>query len=128
MVNGTPYGVRVLAVNAVGDGTPCVAVSGKPVAQVVKKVVEADQNENVVASIDENEVSEQYKLSVIDSKLVIGNLKPETVVRVCDVLGRMVVNKTANSNSMEVKLNAHGVYILQLQVGTEISTRKFISK
>jgi len=47
-------------------------------------------------------------------------------VCVFDALGRMITNKTANSNSLEIKLNARGIYTVQLQNGSTYSTRKVI--
>jgi hypothetical protein len=53
-------------------------------------------------------------------------LAGNTSVRISDALGRMVVSKDATSNMMEIKLNARGIYTVQLQNGTSISTRKVI--
>ncbi|MEI7502950.1 MAG: T9SS type A sorting domain-containing protein, partial [Paludibacter sp.] len=66
------------------------------------------------------------KLSIVNCQLSIDNLSPNSTVRVYDALGRMVISKTANSNVMEIKLNARGIYTVQLQNGTTISTRKVI--
>ncbi|MEI7504098.1 MAG: YDG domain-containing protein, partial [Paludibacter sp.] len=66
------------------------------------------------------------KLSIINCQLSIENLSPNATVRVYDALGRMVVSKNATSNVMEIKLGAHGIYTVQLQSGTNISTRKVI--
>ncbi|MEI8204257.1 MAG: T9SS type A sorting domain-containing protein, partial [Bacteroidota bacterium] len=66
------------------------------------------------------------KLSIINYQLLIESLSPNSTVRVYDALGRMVVSKNATSNVMEIKLNARGIYTVQLQNGTNISTRKVI--
>ena len=65
-------------------------------------------------------------MSIVNGGLVLMNLSPSTTVRVYDAIGRMVANKTANSDMMEIKLNARGIYTVQLQNGTNISTRKVI--
>ncbi|MEI8087271.1 MAG: T9SS type A sorting domain-containing protein, partial [Paludibacter sp.] len=66
------------------------------------------------------------KLSIVNCQLSIENLSPNSSVRVYDALGRMLVSKTANSNMMEIKLGARGIYTVLLQNGTTISTRKII--
>ena len=66
------------------------------------------------------------KLSIINYQLSINNLAGNETVRVYDALGRMVISKNAISNVMEIKLNARGIYTVQLQSGTSISTRKVI--
>jgi len=63
---------------------------------------------------------------VIGGGLVLTNLSPSTTVRVYDTIGRMVTSKTSTNNTMEIKLNARGIYTVQLQNGTSISTRKVI--
>lgn len=66
------------------------------------------------------------KLSIINYQLSIENLSPNSTVRVYDALGRMVISKIATSNVMEIKLGARGIYTVQLQSGTTITTRKVI--
>ena len=65
-------------------------------------------------------------ISMLNGGLILANIAPSTIVRVYDAIGRLVVNKTANSTSMEIKLSAKGVYTVQLQNGTQTSTRKVI--
>ncbi|MEI7503267.1 MAG: T9SS type A sorting domain-containing protein, partial [Paludibacter sp.] len=72
-----------------------------------------------------NELDE-LGISMINDGLVLANLSPSTTVRVYDALGRLVVSKTANSNVMEIKLNAKGIYTIQLQSGTKSWTRKVV--
>jgi len=62
----------------------------------------------------------------IGAKLIINNLANNTTVRVYDALGRMMINKNAIGNTLEIKLNARGVYTVHFQSGTIISTRKVI--
>ena len=73
----------------------------------------------------DNEKSE-FNISMLNSKLLIKNILPSTMVRVFDALGRIVINKTANSNLIEIKLTARGIYTVQLQNGTTFSIRKVI--
>ena len=68
----------------------------------------------------------ETQLLISNSKLMINNLNANAIVRVYDALGRMLVSKAANSNVMEIKLNVRGIYTVQLQLGTTISTRKVI--
>ncbi|MEI7504764.1 MAG: T9SS type A sorting domain-containing protein [Paludibacter sp.] len=68
----------------------------------------------------------ETQLYIDNSKLIINNLDGKATVRVFDALGRMVVSKNATSNVMEIKLNARGIYTVQLQSGSNISTRKII--
>jgi hypothetical protein len=72
-----------------------------------------------------NEMGE-IGISMVNGKLLMANILPSTSVRIYDALGRMVANKTANNNMMEIKLNARGIYTVQLQSGTSILTRKVI--
>jgi hypothetical protein len=72
-----------------------------------------------------NEMGE-VGISMVNGKLLMANILPSTSVRIYDALGRMVANKTANNNMMEIKLTARGIYTVQLQNGTTISTRKVI--
>ncbi|MEI7502083.1 MAG: MBG domain-containing protein [Paludibacter sp.] len=65
-------------------------------------------------------------ISIVNGGLVLANVANNASVRVFDALGRMVVSKTATSNMMEIKLNARGIYTVQLQSGSSISTRKVI--
>ena len=76
-----------------------------------------------------NEIGESQLIITpiaIGAKLIINNLSDIATVRVYDALGRMVANKTANGNSLEIKLNVSGIYSVQLQSGTKVSTRKII--
>ncbi|MEI7504265.1 MAG: T9SS type A sorting domain-containing protein, partial [Paludibacter sp.] len=66
------------------------------------------------------------QLIIDNSQLIINNLSANTSVRVYDALGRMVIRKIANSNVMEINLNARGIYTVQLQNGKTISTSKVI--
>jgi hypothetical protein len=78
---------------------------------------------------DNNLIGSEFgetQMIINNSKLIINNLAGNTSVRIFDALGRMVVRKTDNSNSMEIKLNSRGIYTVQLQSGTTISTRKVI--
>ena len=61
-----------------------------------------------------------------NSQFTISNLVGNEMVRVFDALGRMVISKNANGNSLEVKLGARGIYTVQLQKGTSITTKKVI--
>ena len=63
---------------------------------------------------------------IVNGGLVLTNISPSTMVRVYDALGRMIFSKNATSNSMEVKLGEKGIYTVQLQSGTTITTRKVI--
>jgi hypothetical protein len=67
-----------------------------------------------------------YTISLQNGGLVFANILPSNIVRVYDALGRMVANKTANGNSLEIKLNARGIYTVQFQSGTSVSARKVI--
>ena len=62
----------------------------------------------------------------IGIKLTVSNLADNSTVRVFDALGRMVISKNATSNTLEIKLNTKGIYTVQLQNGTTITTRKVI--
>ncbi|MEI8086277.1 MAG: T9SS type A sorting domain-containing protein [Paludibacter sp.] len=76
-----------------------------------------------------NEIGEtQFMITPIafGAKLIINNLASNATVRVYDALGRMVVSKNTSSNVLEIKLNAKGIYTVQLQSGSTISTRKVI--
>ncbi|MEI8086389.1 MAG: T9SS type A sorting domain-containing protein [Paludibacter sp.] len=64
--------------------------------------------------------------SIVNGKLTITNLTANTSVRVFDAIGRMVANKTANRNTLELKLNASGMYTIQLQNGANSWTKKVI--
>ncbi|MEI7504891.1 MAG: T9SS type A sorting domain-containing protein, partial [Paludibacter sp.] len=61
-----------------------------------------------------------------NSKLIINNLSASTTVRVYDALGRLIISKTATNSTLEIKLNARGIYTVQLQSGSIISTQKVI--
>jgi hypothetical protein len=63
---------------------------------------------------------------MVNGNLTILNISPLSTVRVFDALGRMVISKTATSNVMDIKLNTRGIYTVQIQNGTSISTRKVI--
>ena len=65
-------------------------------------------------------------ISIVNGKLLMINVLPSTMVRVYDALGRMLISKNATSNTMEIKLNARGIYTIQLQSGLTITTRKVI--
>jgi hypothetical protein len=73
-----------------------------------------------------NEVSGEVKISMVNGGLVFANISPSTIIRVYDAIGRMVANKTANGNSLEIKLNGCGMYSIQIQTGNTFSTRKVI--
>jgi hypothetical protein len=72
-----------------------------------------------------NELGEA-QLIISNSKLIINNLSASTTVRVFDALGRMMICKNANNSSMEIKLSVQGIYTVQLQKGTTLTTRKVI--
>ncbi|MEI8087058.1 MAG: T9SS type A sorting domain-containing protein, partial [Paludibacter sp.] len=78
--------------------------------------------DNNLIGIENSEVG----ISIVNGGLVLANVANNASVRVFDALGRMVVSKTATSNMMEIKLNARGIYTVQLQSGSSISTRKVI--
>jgi hypothetical protein len=60
-------------------------------------------NEIIDMNVDAN-------FAIANGKLMLQNIAPSTVVRIYDALGRLVVNKTANSSTMEIKLSAKGIY------------------
>jgi hypothetical protein len=78
---------------------------------------------------DNNKISSELGeigISIVNGALVLANVTSTTTVRVFDALGRMVIGKNSTSNMMEIKLNARGIYTVQLQSGTSILTRKVI--
>jgi len=82
--------------------------------------------QRITTEIDKFDSNDALQLSIVNCQLSIKNLSDNATVRVYDALGRMVVSKNANSNLMQIKLNARGIYTVQLQSGTTISTRKVI--
>ncbi|MEI8085040.1 MAG: LamG-like jellyroll fold domain-containing protein [Paludibacter sp.] len=82
--------------------------------------------ENVVAT-EKNGPQILITPIAIGAKLIINNLDGIANVRVYDAIGRMVVNKTATGNTMEIKLNAVGVYTVQIQCGEKSWTKKIIA-
>ncbi|MEI8085791.1 MAG: choice-of-anchor Q domain-containing protein [Paludibacter sp.] len=74
----------------------------------------------------ESNFQDEIGISVVNDKLLLLNLSPSTTIRICDAIGRMVVNKTINNTAFEIKLNAKGIYTVQLQNETKTSTRKVI--
>jgi len=66
------------------------------------------------------------KLSIANSQLLLTDLTVNSTIRVFDALGRMVASKIATSNALEISLKAKGIYTVQLQKGTSISTQKVI--
>ncbi|MEI8086876.1 MAG: MBG domain-containing protein, partial [Paludibacter sp.] len=80
-------------------------------------------------NLTSNELGEtQFMITpiAIGAKLMINNLNTNAIVRVYDALGRMLVSKNVTSNVMEIKLNARGIYTVQMQNGATISSRKVI--
>ncbi|MEI8087043.1 MAG: YDG domain-containing protein, partial [Paludibacter sp.] len=65
-------------------------------------------------------------ISIASGGLILTNLSSSTAVRVYDAIGRTIVSKTTTNNTLEIKLNTRGIYTVQLQNGTSISTRKVI--
>jgi len=76
-------------------------------------------NEIIDINVDAN-------ISIVNGKLMLQNIAPSTVVRIYDALGRLVVNKTANSSTMEIKLVVKGIYSIQMQNGTNTLAKKVI--
>jgi len=65
-------------------------------------------------------------ISIVNGKLLLANVANNTTVRLYDALGRMVSNKTVNGNYVGINLNTRGIYTVQFQNGSTISTRKVI--
>jgi hypothetical protein len=68
--------------------------------------------------------ADEPKMTINNSQLIINNLGVGATVRVFDAIGRMVVNKSAVSNSLEVKLSAIGIYTVQI----EASGKNWVNK
>jgi hypothetical protein len=66
-------------------------------------------------------------VSMINGKLSIANIMPTSTIRVFDALGRIVVNKIANSNLLEIDMLPKGMYSVQLQLGNRYITKKVIN-
>jgi hypothetical protein len=82
-------------------------------------------------STDNNSIetaSSEPQLMSNNSKLIINNLSNNTNVRVFDAIGRMIISKKANSNTMEIKVASAGLYTIQLQLGEQNWTKKVIVK
>ena len=65
---------------------------------------------------------------IINGKLVMSELPTNTVIRVFDAIGRIFVNKNTTESTIQLPLTIEGIYIIQLQSGSEIWTKKMIFK
>ena len=69
---------------------------------------------------------DEPSISAKDGKLLLGNLNGATNVRVYDAIGRMIVDKVANTNLFEIPINVGGVYTIQLDAGTRNWVKKYV--
>ena len=60
-------------------------------------------------------------------KLIINNLSGNTVVRVYDAIGRMLVSKSTGDASIEISVVARGIYTIQLQSGIKSWIKKVVA-
>ncbi len=68
------------------------------------------------------------KMSIINSKLIIENLATNSVVRIFDTLGHTLYNKTSSNNTLEIKLTASGIYIVQIEKDGTNWVKKILSQ
>jgi hypothetical protein len=78
------------------------------------------------ANVVETDI-DAFQLSIVNRQLSINNLLPNSSVRVFDAIGRMVINKTASNNSLEIILSAKGMYTVQIEVGGKSWVRKIVN-
>jgi hypothetical protein len=88
--------------------------------------ISAQKISTAIAPISYENDANSALISIVDGRLVLANVANNTTVRVYDALGRMMISKNANSNTLEIKLNARGIYTVQLQNGGSITSRKVI--
>ncbi|MEI7502111.1 MAG: hypothetical protein WCJ61_02400, partial [Paludibacter sp.] len=67
-------------------------------------------------------------ISILNRKLVLGNIAINTGIRVYDAIGRTVATKTAKSNSVEINVHANGIYSIQLTTGAKCLIVKVVAK
>ena len=66
------------------------------------------------------------KLSIVNGRLSIQNLSPNSTVRVFDAIGRMVVNKMVSNSLLEINLSAKGMYTVQIEAGGKNWVKKVV--
>ncbi len=67
------------------------------------------------------------QLSIVNGKLSIQNLDVKANIRVFDAIGRMVINKKANSNTLEINLSSKGIYNVQIEAGAKNWVKKIVN-
>jgi hypothetical protein len=61
-----------------------------------------------------------------NGKLIVSNLHAFCSIRVFDILGRLVVDKTLNNNKLEINLSAKGIYTVQIENGGKKWVKKIV--
>jgi hypothetical protein len=76
----------------------------------------------------ENNLNDEFspKISAIHGTLVIDNLHGNSVVRVFDAAGRLLVVKSTSNAMLEIAINSVGIYNIQIHSGKSIWVRKMI--
>ena len=74
-----------------------------------------------------NSETNEPNISMVNGQLSIVNVSPATTVRVFDASGRMVINKTINNNSLEIKFSAIGIYTIQIEANGKNWVKKVVN-
>ncbi len=80
----------------------------------------------VATAIQTIQTDNGASISTVAGKLVLSGVSGNTVVRIYDAIGRMVVSKTVSDNITEIPFAVTGVYVIHLQTGEKTQTYKLI--
>ena len=84
---------------------------------------------NCPATLVEHMFHTNQKVSYIvsNSQLIISNLAENSIVRLFDISGRLLMVKDGNKSTLEISLPIKGIYHIQVQNNIETSTRKVVN-
>ena len=83
-------------------------------------VSEVETKSNLI-SVYPNPASDELFIRASD-----GNLSDRTTYSVIDIMGRVVIDKTIYSHSIDISDLKNGIYFIQIKEGSQITTHKFI--
>ncbi len=69
---------------------------------------------------------DKYKYEIIDDLVVIKELTPNSVVRLFDIAGKIILSNNVDAESSTFRLPHKGIYIINVTSGNKIVNRKII--
>ncbi len=122
-------GASSIARNYVATNALVPALSTDQLGNPRVQNTDAGAWENQIPAVVSHNASLEIKafsLSVVGNRLIIGNISENATIRVFDIVGKMVANKTSNGNTIEINLNTKGIYTVMVSNGISTKAVKVI--